>query len=303
MRRNKGEFVTEAIDEYIVFDLETTGLSPEYDEIIEFSACHVVEGNIVSKYGTLIQPNYSIPEFIEQLTGITNDMLKDKPKIEAVLPDIQRFIKGKILLGHNIHFDLNFLYDVFKTHLDVELNNNYVDMLRVARKVYPEFKTHKLGYLAKMLETKHKPAHRALSDALATHELYEMAKAVIREKDMDFSKLYQSRNKTINDIKSVVSANEEGILNGEVFVFTGTLEKMERKKAWELVVKHGGDIADAVSKKVHYLVLGNGAYRQRLKGGKSSKMRKAEALILQGNELQIISENVFYEMLNTIPEQ
>ncbi len=297
MIRNKWSFIVEELSEYVVFDLETTGLSPEYDEIIEFSACLVINNEIVSRYETLIKPEYGISPFIEELTGIRNDMLEDKPKIDEVLPSIYDFLKDKVLLGHNVHFDLNFLYDAFNKYLNLELNNDYVDLLRLTRKVYPEYKTHRLEFLSKELKTTNKPTHRALNDALTTYEIYELCKRFTKEKSITFSDLFQTSYLTVNDIKSTVNAEEDHILNGEIFVFTGTLEKMDRKSAWELVVKNGGDIADGVSKKVNYLVLGNGDYHQRLKGGKSNKMKKAEDLILKGNDLQIISENVFYDMI------
>lgn len=280
--------------------MRPTGLSPEYDDIIEFSACHILDGTVVEKYETLINPKYDIPEFIEELTGITNDMLKGKPTIQEVLPNIHTFLSGRVLLGHNVHFDLNFLYDALKKHMNVELDNDYVDLLRVARKVYPEYKTHKLLFLSKELNVRHQPKHRALDDALATYEIYEKCKQATKEKGTDFTNLFKMTNQTIHDVKSSVNVDNEKILNGEVFVFTGTLEKMDRKKAWEIVVKNGGDIAEGISKKVDYLVLGNGDYHQRLEGGKSSKMKKAESLILKGCDLKIISENVFYDLMGTL---
>lgn len=302
MNRNKGHFVCQALNDFTVIDLETTGLSTECDEIIEIVAYKVRNGVVVDKYESLINPGFAIPSFIEELTGITDEMLENKPSIEMVISDFYDFIKGEVLLGHNVHFDLNFLYDAMLKYLGVELNNNYIDTLRISRKVYPEFKSHKLKVLSKELRLSSKPTHRAAADVSATLELYEKCKAKAKEEGLVFEKLFVHKHKgykvLTKEIRNSVAVKDETILNKEVFVFTGKLEKMDRKEAWKLVLENGGEIGNSVTSKTNYLVLGNTDYCYRLRGSKTSKMRKAETLILNGADLEIIPENVFYEMIN-----
>jgi DNA polymerase-3 subunit epsilon len=298
MIRNKGNFVSQELKDFTVIDLETTGLSTDYDEIIEIAAYKVRNGIIIDKYETLVNPGFEIFPFIEELTGITNEMLQDQPSIDMVIQEVYDFIKDEVLLGHNVHFDLNFLYDALYNHLGVELSNDYTDTLRITRKVFPELTSHRLKTLNKELELKNHPTHRATTDVIATIEIYEICKRTANEKGLTFEELFTYQKSRVSDIRDGIEIKDDASLNGEVFVFTGTLEKMDRKAAWKLVLENGGEIGDNVTKKTNYLVLGNADYHVRLNGGKSSKMKKAEDLILKGADLEIISENVFYEMIN-----
>ena len=116
MKRNKGNFLYDKLNDFTVIDLETTGLSPSIDSIIEIAAYKVRNNKIVDTYQQLINPEISISPFISDLTGITNDMVVDKPTLNQIIDDLYDFLKEEILLGHNIHFDFNFLYDNFLKH-------------------------------------------------------------------------------------------------------------------------------------------------------------------------------------------
>lgn len=298
MTRNKGAFVSKELIDFTVIDLETTGLSTEYDEIIEIAAYKVRNGNVVDKYVTLINPGFEIFPFIEELTEITNEMLQGQPSIDMVIQEVYDFIKDEVLLGHNIHFDLNFLYDALYKNLRIELTNDYTDTLRIARKVFPELRSHRLKTLNKELKLENQPTHRASTDVCATLEIYEICKRTAMENGLTFEELFKYQKSKVADVRDRIEVKDNATLNGEVFVFTGTLEKMNRKAARKLVLENGGKVGDNVTKKTNFLVLGNADYHVRLKGGKSSKMKKAEDLIIKGADLEIISENVFYEMIN-----
>ncbi len=298
MKRNKGSFIFEKLDNYIVIDLETTGLSPSNDKIIEIAAFKIRNNEIIDKYEQLINPEMPVNLFISNLTGITNEMLEDKPTIEQVLDELFEFLKGEILLGHNIHFDLNFLYDNFLKHKGIILDNNYTDTLRISRLVFPEFKSHGLSSLCEELNIERKTAHRASSDALATVDIYNICKNADKDNEDSFIN---------NNIKSKISAKDfstsyhildNNVFSQEVFVCTGKLDKMTRKEAWSLVLKNNGQIADDITLKTDYLVFGNAAYQQQIYGTKSNKMKKAQELILRGHEIKIISEEEFYDLIN-----
>lgn len=111
MRELKGKSLIEIPNKYIAFDIETTGLDPMYDEIIEIGAIKIEDGKEIETFSTLIKPEYEIDEFITELTGITNEMVMDAPKINEVLPKFMDFIKDSIILGYNVNFDINFIYD------------------------------------------------------------------------------------------------------------------------------------------------------------------------------------------------
>jgi len=295
--RKKGVFVTEPVDEYIVFDLETTGLSPEYDEIIEFSGFHIKDGYVIDEYSTLIKPLNPIDSFISELTGITNEMLECKPMLVDVIQPIYSFLDQHVLIGHNVHFDLNFIYDAVEYFLQKELSNDFVDLLRVSRKMHPEWKSHTLSIIADQLSTSVQPTHRAGNDALATYQAYEKIKKLAISNGINYRALFVPKVISVNDIMTSKPNSEPSSLSGVEFVFTGKLERMERVAAWQLVVDNGGKIAEGVTKSTNYLVLGNLDYSTQIKNGKSNKLKKAEDLILKGQDLRILSEDVFYDLI------
>lgn len=128
MVRDKGNNLLELIDDYCVVDLETTGLSLKLCEIIEICILKVRNGKIIDKYETLLKPENEIDDFIENLTGITNEMLKNAPKFSEIYKEILTFIDKDVIVGHNVNFDINFLYDNFIKY-NHTFNNNYIDTL------------------------------------------------------------------------------------------------------------------------------------------------------------------------------
>ena len=109
VRSEKGKSLLQIVDDYVVIDLETTGLDPEYESIIEIAAMRVNGNAVVDSLSSLINPGYEIDEFITDLTGITNEMLASAPPIEDYLPEFLEFIKDSVLVGHNVNFDINFI--------------------------------------------------------------------------------------------------------------------------------------------------------------------------------------------------
>lgn len=172
----KGQSLLAAFDDYIVIDLETTGLSPSDGEIIEFAAVKVRNGEIIDTFSSLANPRCLIDLHITALTGITNDMLAQAPDIAEVLGSFLTFIHGAPLVGHNVSFDVNFLYDSAVRHYGQPVCNDWVDTLRIARRVAAHLPNHKLATLANYYGIPNDQAHRALSDVLCTQKLYEQFK-------------------------------------------------------------------------------------------------------------------------------
>lgn len=160
---------------YVVFDLETTGLDFMNNGITEIGAVKMVGGKIVEHFTTLVKPDYKITEENAKITGITEDMVKDSPKISAVIPDFIKFIDGAILVAHNADFDMKFIKR-FAGASEFEVKNKVIDSVEVARQVLPSLRRHDLQTIADHFGITFNH-HRALADAYATAEaLIEMMK-------------------------------------------------------------------------------------------------------------------------------
>lgn len=158
-------------DTYTVLDLETTGLNPKKDRIIEIGAVKVCEGKIVNRFQTLINPGRVLEERVCELTGICNAMLTDAPEIETVLEPLLDFIGEDILVGHRILFDYSFVKRV-AVNQKLTFEKKGIDTLKLARKFLPALESRRLEYLCRYYDISH-TAHRALGDAEATAVLYQ----------------------------------------------------------------------------------------------------------------------------------
>lgn len=304
-RALKGKSTIDLLSDYIVFDIETTGLDSSYDEVIEIGAIKIKNNKIVSKFNNLVKPKNAIDEYITELTGITNEMVKDAPTIEEVLPDFMDYIDNDILIGHNVNFDINFIYDnLYRNKLDV-LTNNFIDTMRISRKLLPNLSHHRLIDLARYFEIDTTNNHRTLKDCEITMNVYENLKEIaLRKYDNvdEFKNVFKKHKKEGLRAKDIVSTNTEfdvdNLFYDKYVAITGTLEKMLRKEAMQIIVDLGGHCEDGVTKKTNFLILGNNDYNPILRGKKSSKLIKAETLKLEGKDIEIISENVFYDIID-----
>lgn len=400
--RNKGISLFAFPDNYIVLDIETTGLSPQYCEIIELAAIKIKDGQVDATFNSLVKPSSEIPEFIQNLTGITNSMVDNAPSILEIFPSFLNFIGNDILVGHNIPFDINFISKAAFDITGETIHNDYIDTARIAKKILCTLDNHKLSTIASYFGINQENAHRALDDCYTTNEIFKhleienvnkeasfislfdnietilndklvvfkgstsicsydayekicakaggkadtvfystadyivfgnntykkfakgdysekMIKALELQKngslkilsEFEFISLFgidipeeylpKKRNKNI-DIKSLSAQtddfDETHPLYGKLCVFTGTLDKMPRQEAMQAVLNFGGEIGNGITKKTNYLILGCNDYCSAIKDGKSNKHKKAEELKLKGCDIEIISEDVFYSMLN-----
>ncbi|MFD9891909.1 DEDD exonuclease domain-containing protein [Amycolatopsis sp. NPDC059027] len=155
---------------FVVFDLETTGTKPGPDGITEIGAVKVRGGQVLGEFATLVDPGTPIPPQIVSLTGITQAMLYDAPRIERVLPAFLEFIGGSVLVAHNSGFDVSFMRAACEGHGYVWPKPTVVCTVRLARRVIPreEARSYRLSSLAMLLGSRTRPTHRALDDARAT---------------------------------------------------------------------------------------------------------------------------------------
>lgn len=291
---------------YVVIDVETTGRSPSYDEIIEFAAVKICTDKITDSFSSLVRPTRTVSSFITGLTGITNEMLTTAPDISSVLPKFINFLGDNILVGHNINYDINFINASTKKYNLQPLTNDFVDTLRIFRKLHPELDHHRLMDLSNIYNIDYSDAHRSLADCEITYKCFcALAKEVIEKYKTteEFIKCFKATNLSHKLRASDILSNTDVIdsdnpLSGKTFVFTGTLGRMSRREAMQIVVNHGGINGDNVTKQTNYLVLGSIDYCASLNGKKSTKHKKAESLALAGQDIEIISEDVFYDMIS-----
>lgn len=298
----KGKSLIDFPSDYTLIDIETTGLDPNYDEIIEIAAIRIRNNMIDSTFSTLVKPERLIDNFITELTGITNDMVANSLPIEPNLYKLHSFINNDILLGHNVNFDVNFLYDNYIKYTPYLFKNNFVDTLRLSRKVYPDLGSHSLSYLTRSLGIISKTSHRAEADCLTTYSLVNSMINTISNTGESIESFVQRMNASIHSLASSIRAtntifDDTHPVYGQSFCFTGTLSSCTRREAMQVVVNMGGIVTDRITKKTNYLVLGITDYR-KVKGNKSSKVQKAESLKTSGYDIDIISENVFWDLIS-----
>ncbi|WP_034450131.1 3'-5' exonuclease [Butyrivibrio sp. AE2032] len=159
---------------YVLFDLETTGLSSEKDAIIEISALKVSDGKVIDEFSTLVNPVIHIPYMASSINGITDDMVQNAPDIEQALTDFISFIGNNVLVGHNLrNFDLKFIQRDCMDLFGKTLPNDYVDTLILSRRYLPDLSSHSLEALAYHYGISYEGAHRALADCHITKQVYD----------------------------------------------------------------------------------------------------------------------------------
>jgi DNA polymerase-3 subunit alpha (Gram-positive type) len=168
-------------DEFVIVDIETTGLNAENDRITEIGAVKIKNGKILDSFCSFVNPEIPIPSFIVKLTGITDEMVKDAPHVSDALKDLLKFIDGDVIVAHNAPFDLGFLR-VNAGKIGKRINNPVIDTLQLARSMIPELKKYKLGEIAKHLNVEIESQHRALGDAMMTAKVFEKFMETLSQK-------------------------------------------------------------------------------------------------------------------------
>ncbi|QKS71399.1 PolC-type DNA polymerase III [Paenalkalicoccus suaedae] len=204
---------------YIVFDVETTGLSARYNTIIELAAVRIKNGEEIDRFESFANPHEKLSPTIIELTGITDDMVVDAPEIDNVLRDFYEWCKDDTLVAHNASFDIGFLNAGYAKIGFEKVSNPVIDTLELARMLYPQFKNYRLNTLCKKFNIELVSHHRAIYDAEATgHLLWKMLKDAI-EKDITTHKALNEQS-TPDDYKkqrpthcTIYAQTKEGLKN------------------------------------------------------------------------------------------
>lgn len=203
------------MNELVILDFETTGLSPSYARIIEVGAIVLKDNKITDKFTQLMHPGTLIPHFITEITGITNQMVKGMPTSEKVMPLLKKFIGKRPILAHNAQFDQKFLISEMQ-HAGKQIDNSFLCTLKLARRLLPDAPNHQLGTLASYLKLdipKGHQAHRALDDVIITSQIWQylnktIAKQINGVPDMELLIKLSSipKNKINHFLKSLNTA-------------------------------------------------------------------------------------------------
>ena len=157
---------------YVCFDLETTGLDPLYNEIIEIGALKVRDGKVAERFMEFIHPQEEISPMITNLTGITNEMVANARPVDAVISDFLEFCEDDVLIGHNVGFDYSFMKSG-ASNLGLTFEKFGIDTFKIAQRTLKSLPSKSLSSLCEYYQIENKAAHRAYHDALATAKLYQ----------------------------------------------------------------------------------------------------------------------------------
>ncbi len=188
LSKKPGKKLNAYVSDYVIFDLETTGISCTTDGVVEISAIKVEGGVVVDEFSELVNPGMPISSFASEVNGITDDMVKDCPSFDEVLGRFLEFIGDSVLVGHNIHsFDMKFIQRDAQKYFGKVVGNDYIDTLQIARLYLPELKHHKLTDMANHYGIDTDGAHRALNDCRMNQKVFECLRKEM-EKPSDAAK-------------------------------------------------------------------------------------------------------------------
>lgn len=307
------------LSKFVVLDVETTGLNPQRDRIIEVAAVKFENFQVTGTFATLINPLIPLPRRITELTGITQAELRTAPQWQEKQSELLEFIDGYTLVGHNLAgFDIRFLNKA----IGKKLPNSVVDTLEYSRTVFPELPRHKLSYLKHVLDIPVETSHRALEDVKTT---FFLLVACMRQED-SMEPIYRNeaiataetsncyvppippktnhKHKNKSNTKDIVPTCTNIDINNPLFgkrvVFTGELS-MLRAEAMQLAVNCGALLRTSVSRKTDYLIVGIQDPSAVGSDGMSTKEEKAHFLNDAGEaSIQIIDEKQFCELLTPV---
>ena len=289
---------------YCVLDLETTGISFRTEKITEVGIIKIKNGEVIDEFECFVNPEKPIPEEVVEVTHITDDMVKDAETIDKVIPKIIDFIGDSILVAHNADFDIGFLKHNFAEY-GYSLENTYIDTLRLAKVIFPEFKKYKLGIIASNLNIEVEVAHRALDDVKTLVAIFNIMLEKIKEKG----------GKIINDIDILFGNDKDSykklpsyhaIILAKDYVGLKNLYKLVSFSHLHYFYKKPRILKSLFEKYREGLILGSaceaGELYQAIEKGKSDEEIEEIAKYYDYLEIQPIGNNDFLVRNGTVPD-
>ncbi|MGI2095498.1 exonuclease domain-containing protein [Shewanella glacialipiscicola] len=279
--------------QFIALDVETTGLNAGEDKIIEVAA---IKFNLLSNdhpvFEALLNPHVKVSRQITSITGITNEMLTDQETFADIAQDLKAFMGDLPIVAYNAKFDKGFLQAEF-ANADITLNNHFHCAMNLAKLAF-SLTNYKLATVAEHCSVPLEGAHRAKADAVAAGRVFMRSAVTLGHINEVAPK--KSFTKSSGADHKAFPPNEYGELFGQTIVFTGELS-ITRAEAFEAAAELGLEIKSGVSKKTDYLVVGEQVEHLVGPTGISSKQIKAEALIDEGFDIQILDEDEFMALI------
>ena len=209
--RSKGQTLDDTT--YCVFDLETTGISFRTEKITEIGIMKVRNGEVIDSFETFVNPEKPIPMRVQEITHITDEMVKDAPTIEEIMPKVLEFFGDSVLVAHNADFDTSFIkYNCDR--MGLKFDNTYLDTLRLAKDLFPDYKKYKLGIIAENLGIKVEVAHRALDDVDTTVKVFNVMLKMLKDKgiktleEMDIEEEGKANFKKLKSYHAIILAKD-----------------------------------------------------------------------------------------------
>ena len=284
---NDGRAIARTTD-YVVLDVETTGIDRKNDRMVEIAILAVSNGNIVEQYHTLVNPGIPISPGAYSTHGISDADVASAPKAESIAADIAERLRGKTVVGHNVTFDLAFIETAFR---DAGITEKlfYIDTHSFSRKLFPTFPKYGLQDLLSLLHIEKEEAHRALGDVISTYRLFERCKDEWNRQAAETARQTRIQKEQETLERRTKYANSP--LLDCVFVFTGNFT-LPRDVIEATASTVGALVRTAVSGKTDYLVVGDTSDIPDRK-----KLVKAAEIIEKGGKLQKITEAEYVAMI------
>lgn len=289
--------------EYCVLDIETTGLSFRTEKITELGAVIYKNGEIIDEFECFVNPEKPIPAEVVEVTHITDDMVKDAETIETILPKFLEFIGDRVIVAHNADFDVGFIkYNAEK--LGIKVENTYIDTLRLAKDLFPDYKKYKLGIIAEKLGIKVDVAHRALDDVITLVKVFKVMLDMLKEKGAkiveDIDKLEAGKA----DFKKLPSYH--AIILAKNYVGLNNLYKLVSFSHIDYFYKKPRILKSLYKKYSEGLILGSaceaGELYRAIVAGKSDEEVEQIAKDYDYLEIQPNGNNMFMVRNGTVPD-
>ncbi|MBR2743909.1 MAG: PolC-type DNA polymerase III [Clostridia bacterium] len=292
---------------YCVLDLETTGLSFRTEKITEIGIMKYRNGEVIENFSTFVNPERPIPQEVIDVTHITDEMVQDAPTIKEILPKALDFIGDSVVVAHNADFDVGFLKYNCK-QLGLKFENTYVDTLRLAKDLFPDYKKYKLGIIAENLGIKVEVAHRALDDVDTTVKVFKIMIDMLKERGAkkieDFDKVAVAEYLKKDEYKKLPSYH--AIILAKNYVGLRNLYKLVSYSHLDYFYKKPRILKSLYKKYSEGLILGSaceaGELYRAIIAGKSDEEIEEIAKDYDYLEIQPIGNNMFMVRNGTVPD-